>query len=44
MMEGQGQLTLIEGKKDVSLFCSVPPGAERNISSANGAQLFKQRC
>ena len=43
-MQGQGQRALTEGKRDVSLFLGIPPGAERNSYSANGEQLFKQRC
>lgn len=34
----------IEGERDESLFFRVSPGAERNSFSANGEQLFKQRC
>lgn len=43
-MQGQGQLALMEEKRDVSLFFRIPSGAERKSYSPNGEQLFKQGC
>lgn len=43
-LQGQGQLALIEGKRDVRLFFRIPSGAERNGYSTNDEQLFKQIC
>lgn len=44
-MQGQGQLILMEGTQGCGpVLQDVPPGAEMNRSSANGVQLFKQRC
>lgn len=46
-MQDQGQLTWTKGKQGCQpVFQNPPPtpGAEGNMFSANGEQLFKQSC